>query len=136
MLRAKMGANLPEGWAFDADGRPTNDAAAALRGRLMPAGGNKWAGQALMVEILAAALIGAQFGFEASSFATMEGGRRVPAKLHRDRSGLSRQRLRIPGRGADRRDAAATGRAGARGTPTCRPVGRALERCSDRTRHA
>ena len=74
MLRAKMGANLPEGWALDADGRPTNDAAAALRGRLMPAGGHKWAGQALMVEILAAALIGAQFGFEASSFATMEGG--------------------------------------------------------------
>ena len=119
MLRAKMGANLPEGWALDADGRPTIDAAAALRGRLMPAGGHKGAGQALMVEILAAALIGAQFGFEASSVATMEGGAAAyRPKLHRDRSGLSRQRLRIPGRGADRRDAAATGRAGARGTPT------------------
>lgn len=74
LLRAKSGEALPEGWALDAEGRPTRDAAAALKGSLMPSGGHKGSGQALMIEILAAGLVGAQFGHEASSFATLEGG--------------------------------------------------------------
>jgi (2R)-3-sulfolactate dehydrogenase (NADP+) len=74
MLRAKSGEPIPEGWALDAQGNPTRDAAAALKGSLLPAGGHKGSGQALMVEILAAALTGAHFGFEASSFATPDGG--------------------------------------------------------------
>jgi (2R)-3-sulfolactate dehydrogenase (NADP+) len=40
----------------------------------MPAGGYKGAGLALIVEIMAAALAGARFGFEASSFADNAGG--------------------------------------------------------------
>lgn len=74
MLRAKSGAPLPEGWALDAEGRPTRDPAEALKGSLVPAGGYKGSGQALMVEVLAAALVGAQFGHEASSFASLDGG--------------------------------------------------------------
>lgn len=74
MLRAKSGEALPEGWALDSEGRPTRDPAAALKGSLMPAGGYKGAAQALMVEILAAGLIGAHFGHQASSFATSDGG--------------------------------------------------------------
>lgn len=74
MLRAKSGSPLEPGWALDAAGNPTLDAQAALKGSLMPAGGYKGSGQALMVELLAAALTGANFGFQASSFATNDGG--------------------------------------------------------------
>src|SRR5262249_49040944 len=59
---------VPADWAVDADGRPTTDAQAALKGALQPIGGPKGAALALMVEVLAVALTGAQFGFEASSF--------------------------------------------------------------------
>ncbi|WP_337876848.1 Ldh family oxidoreductase, partial [Elioraea sp.] len=74
MLRAQRGEPLPEGWAFDADGRPTTDPAAALRGSLAPAGGHKGSGLALMVEILAAVLVGATPSAAASSFADDAGG--------------------------------------------------------------
>ncbi len=62
------GRPLPEGWALDAAGRPTTDADAALAGSLLPMGGAKGAALALMVEIFSAALTGARFGFEATSF--------------------------------------------------------------------
>jgi (2R)-3-sulfolactate dehydrogenase (NADP+) len=74
MLRAKSGEPIPAGWALDAEGNSTCDASAALKGSLMPAGGYKGAGQAMMIEILAAGLTGANFGFQASSFASNEGG--------------------------------------------------------------
>jgi (2R)-3-sulfolactate dehydrogenase (NADP+) len=60
--------------ALDRDGAPTTDPKAALAGSMLPAGGYKGAGIALMVEVLAAALIGATFSFDASSFADTEGG--------------------------------------------------------------
>lgn len=59
---------IPEGWATDAEGRPTTDAKAALAGTLLPIGGPKGAALAFMVEILSAALTGANFAFEATSF--------------------------------------------------------------------
>ena len=62
------GTPIPSDWAFDAAGRPTTDPERALEGSLAPAGGAKGAALALMVEILAAALTGSHFGFEASSF--------------------------------------------------------------------
>lgn len=74
MLRAKSGTPLPEGWALDAEGRPTRNPTDALKGSLVPAGGYKGSGQALIVEVLAAALVGAHFGYEASSFASLDGG--------------------------------------------------------------
>ena len=55
------------------DGKPTTDAKAALKGALQPIGGAKGAALALMVEVLAVALTGASFGFEASSFFDAEG---------------------------------------------------------------
>ena len=39
MLAAEHGESIPEGWALDAEGRPTTDAAAALEGTMMPLGG-------------------------------------------------------------------------------------------------
>jgi (2R)-3-sulfolactate dehydrogenase (NADP+) len=68
MVAAGQGDAIPEGWALDAAGRPTRDAAAALQGTMTPIGGAKGAALALIVELLAAALTRSQFGFEASSF--------------------------------------------------------------------
>jgi (2R)-3-sulfolactate dehydrogenase (NADP+) len=73
LAAAQKGDPVPEGWAVDAHGAPTTDAAAALAGALQPVGGAKGAALALMVEVLAAALTGAAFGFEASSFFDADG---------------------------------------------------------------
>lgn len=55
---------VPEGWGVDAEGRPSRDAAAILAGAVLPFGGHKGAGLALMVELLTAALGGGAFGNE------------------------------------------------------------------------
>ena len=73
MVAAKQGEPIPEGWALDRDGRPTTDAEAAMQGTMLPMGDAKGAALVLMVEILAAALTGARFGFEATSFFTADG---------------------------------------------------------------
>jgi LDH2 family malate/lactate/ureidoglycolate dehydrogenase len=65
--RAKMrkllqqGQPLPEGWAADADGKPTTDAKKGLEGFLLPMGGHKGYGLAVMVDLLAGLLSGAAY---------------------------------------------------------------------------
>ena len=49
---------IPEGWAMDAEGVPTTDTQTALTGLLMPLGGYKGSGLAMMAEILCAVLGG------------------------------------------------------------------------------
>jgi (2R)-3-sulfolactate dehydrogenase (NADP+) len=73
MVAAKQGEPIPEGWALDSGGNPTTDAEAAMQGTMLPMGDAKGAALVFMVEILAAALTGARFGFEASSFFSAEG---------------------------------------------------------------
>ena len=73
MAAAKADEPIPEGWALDADGQPTTDANEALSGSMLPLGGAKGAALALMVEVLAGAVTGSHFGFEASSFLNAEG---------------------------------------------------------------
>jgi (2R)-3-sulfolactate dehydrogenase (NADP+) len=73
MVAARDGKPIPEGWALDAEGRPTTDAKAALAGSMLPAGGVKGAMLALTVELLVCALSGAAYGFESDSFFTEEG---------------------------------------------------------------
>jgi (2R)-3-sulfolactate dehydrogenase (NADP+) len=78
MLAARKGEPIPPGWALDANGVPTTDAQAALEGSMLPIGAatsSKGAMLALMVELLVSAVIGAGFGFEASSFFVDEGNR-------------------------------------------------------------
>lgn len=70
----KRGVRLPDGWAVNADGQPTNDAAAAMAGALLPIGGYKGASLALMVDVLAAGLTRSNWSFEASSFGSNDGG--------------------------------------------------------------
>ena len=76
MVAAKEGKSIPLGWALDAAGQPTTDPQAGMLGSMLPVGAAsspKGAMLALMVELLVTALIGAQFGFEASSFFVDEG---------------------------------------------------------------
>lgn len=73
MAADQRGDPIPEGWALDDEGRPTTDAKAALAGTMIPMGDAKGTALALMVEMLAAGLVGANFGYEASSFFSGEG---------------------------------------------------------------
>jgi (2R)-3-sulfolactate dehydrogenase (NADP+) len=78
MVAAKVGRSIPLGWALDAEGRPTTDPKAGLAGSMLPMGAvssPKGAMLALVVELLVTALIGANFGFEATSFFVDEGNR-------------------------------------------------------------
>lgn len=74
ILAAKQrGEQIPEGWALDASGVPTTDPDAALAGTMLPFGDAKGTALALMVELLAAGLTGANFAAEASSFLDAKG---------------------------------------------------------------
>src|SRR5262249_36127044 len=66
---ATAGEPIPEGWALDADGAATTDAAAALLGPLLPFGGVKGSNIALVVELLSV-LSGASFSVAAPDFAS------------------------------------------------------------------
>lgn len=74
ILRGRRGEALPEGWALDANGQPTTDPAAALKGSMCPAGGAKGFGIGLLVEVLASALAGAASSRAASPFSGPDGG--------------------------------------------------------------
>lgn len=67
-LAAARGEPIPEGWALDRDGAPTTDPAAAMAGVLLPFGGARGGNVALMVEVLAAGLTGANWSLDAPSF--------------------------------------------------------------------
>ncbi|WP_186099824.1 Ldh family oxidoreductase [Burkholderia gladioli] len=57
----KRGESIPGDWATDAQGRPTTDPKAALDGFLLPIGGHKGYGLALVVDLLAGLLSGAAY---------------------------------------------------------------------------
>src|SRR5262245_36326274 len=73
MAAKQRGERLPPGWALDEKGQPTSDPDAALRGTMLPAGDAKGIALALMVELLAAGMIGANYAAEASSYLDAEG---------------------------------------------------------------
>jgi (2R)-3-sulfolactate dehydrogenase (NADP+) len=72
--RSKSGEAIPEGWALDAEGKPTTDAAEGLKGTMVPSGGYKGVGAALLVEVFAACLAGATPGIQASPYSGPAGG--------------------------------------------------------------
>lgn len=57
-LADSAGQPIPEGWATDAEGRPTTDPAAAIKGMLLPAAGPKGFGLALAIDLLCGGLSG------------------------------------------------------------------------------
>jgi len=72
-LAADKGEPIPEGWAVDADGKPTTDAKAAMKGSNTPMGDAKGYALVLVSEILSAILTGSHFGSEATSFFSADG---------------------------------------------------------------
>lgn len=62
-LAAKKGERIPLDWALDSEGNPTDDPEAVMKGgTLLPLGGYKGYGLALMVDVLSGILSGAAFG--------------------------------------------------------------------------
>jgi LDH2 family malate/lactate/ureidoglycolate dehydrogenase len=69
----RMKESIPLGWAFDENGNPTTDPAAALKGTLAPIGGPKGYGLAMMVDVLAGMLSGSKYGSDVKTFHQPEG---------------------------------------------------------------
>lgn len=74
MKRSRRGEAIPLGWTLGPDGEPTTDPAVGLKGTMVPAGGYKGVGSAILVEIMAACLSGATLGVNASPFSGTAGG--------------------------------------------------------------
>ena len=64
-----QGKPMPEGWMIDAkDGKPLTDSARSAEGLLLPIGGHKGSGLALVLGLLAGTLNGAAFGRDVVDF--------------------------------------------------------------------
>ena len=75
MIAAREGRTVPPGVGLDRAGAPTTDPQAILDGGVMlPFGGYKGSSIAMMVELLASALIGERFSFEAEIADNNDGG--------------------------------------------------------------
>jgi LDH2 family malate/lactate/ureidoglycolate dehydrogenase len=60
----REGKAIPNNWGFDAEGKPSNDAAAILNGAVSPMGEHKGAGLSLMIQLMTAALAGGMLDHE------------------------------------------------------------------------
>jgi (2R)-3-sulfolactate dehydrogenase (NADP+) len=70
---SEEGRVIPLGWALDAEGKPTTDPTKGLAGSMAPAGGYKGFGIGLIVEVMCAALAGANRGPQMGSFMANDG---------------------------------------------------------------
>jgi LDH2 family malate/lactate/ureidoglycolate dehydrogenase len=119
---AQKGSPIPEGWAFDAEGRPTTDATAALVGLIQPIGGHKGVALGMAIGMLSSLLSGAAYGTELGNmvegpkpgldghfFAAIDIGfftdpaefrrrvDRIVAEVHGSRVAAGTERLYVPG---------------------------------------
>ncbi|KUK13363.1 MAG: Ldh family oxidoreductase [Synergistetes bacterium] len=60
-LAALKGEKIPLGWAIDEKGQPTDDPVKALKGSLLPVGGPKGYGLALIIDLLSGLMTGSAF---------------------------------------------------------------------------
>jgi len=67
------GDKIPLGWAVDADGKPTTDPDAALKGALVSAGGYKGGGLGPMAEVLTAGMTGSVNSLDVSGLKLPDG---------------------------------------------------------------
>jgi LDH2 family malate/lactate/ureidoglycolate dehydrogenase len=58
----ELGQRLPDGWAIDASGLPTNDPQAAIDGLILPMAGHKGYAISFMMDVLSGVLTGSSFG--------------------------------------------------------------------------
>jgi (2R)-3-sulfolactate dehydrogenase (NADP+) len=70
---AKAGTVIPPTWALDDTGEPTTDPKKALSGSMQGFGGVKGVNLALMIDLFAAALTGANFSKDASPYSRSDG---------------------------------------------------------------
>jgi LDH2 family malate/lactate/ureidoglycolate dehydrogenase len=68
ILAHQRGEKIPDNWAVDSKGRPTDDPAIALGGYVIPFGDKKGSAVALFVDLLAGILAGANSGVEVPDF--------------------------------------------------------------------
>ena len=61
-VAAREGSSIPDGWAIDEEGVPTNDPVQGLRGSVLPIGNYKGSGLSIMIEVMTAILTNSQFG--------------------------------------------------------------------------
>jgi LDH2 family malate/lactate/ureidoglycolate dehydrogenase len=64
----KLKQNIPEGWALDSEGKPTDDPAKAMEGTLIPVGGPKGSGMALFIDVICGMLSGSKYGRDILTF--------------------------------------------------------------------
>lgn len=74
LIAEREGRDIPDGWALDETGSPTRDAKRALKGALLPMGGYKGIGIAMMVECLAGAMAADAAAFGPERNTIREGG--------------------------------------------------------------
>ncbi len=70
---ARNNEDIPEEWAFDADGENTTNPEEALEGCLLPVCGPKGSGLAMIVDILAGLISGSKYAPYVKSFHDLEG---------------------------------------------------------------
>ncbi|HIJ61885.1 MAG TPA: Ldh family oxidoreductase [Rhodospirillaceae bacterium] len=58
LLAARTGQSIPDDWAIGPDGHPTTDPVKAAKGAMLPVGGHKGLGLAMIVQVLAGVLTG------------------------------------------------------------------------------
>lgn len=61
-ISLREGKSIPLTWATDAEGKPTDDPALGLKGTLLPLGGPKGYGLALIIDILSGILVSTSYG--------------------------------------------------------------------------
>lgn len=67
------GKNLPDGWATDIDGNPTNDPDKAMQGLVLPMAGFKGYGIAMLIDILSGVMSGASYLNNVGRFYSTDG---------------------------------------------------------------
>lgn len=80
-LASLSGKEIPLGWAIDAEGNPTTDPKKALKGCLLPLGGPKGSGLAMMIDMISGMLSGSAYGDGLRSFHELEGPTGVGASF-------------------------------------------------------
>lgn len=78
---ADKAESIPDGWAIDAEGRPTTNPAAALKGAMLPIAGHKGIGLAMLVQILAGSLTGSLTATSAAAHGAMSSAGNISAFL-------------------------------------------------------
>lgn len=80
-LAAMKGETIPAEWSLTPDGRITTDAREALNGLLLPMGGHKGYGLAVMADVLAGILSGSSFSMKVNSQGSVALGQRDPGRI-------------------------------------------------------